>query len=65
MKYHTLFFKKLEKMSPNLSSAAIVIGAFRVKYFKIIHRGAYMSAHILLNLLSELGKVIKCVVCEV
>ena len=27
MKYHTLFFSKLEKMSQNLSSAAVVIGA--------------------------------------
>ena len=31
MKYHTLFFRKLGKMSHNLSSAAIVIGALRVK----------------------------------
>ena len=30
MKYHTLFFRKLGKMSQNLSSAAVVIGAFRV-----------------------------------
>ena len=25
MKYHTLFFRKLEKMSQNLSSTAVVI----------------------------------------
>ena len=32
MKYHTsFFFEKLGKMSPNLSSVAVVIGAFRVK----------------------------------
>ena len=31
MKYHTLFFRKLEKMSQNLSSAAVVIEALRVK----------------------------------
>ena len=32
MKYHTLFFfRKLGKMSQNLSSAAVVIGALRVK----------------------------------
>ena len=31
MKYHTLFFLKLGKMSQNLSSAAVVIGALRVK----------------------------------
>ena len=30
MKYHTLFFRKLGKMSQNLSSAAVVIGALRV-----------------------------------
>ena len=34
MKYHTLFFLKLEKikMSQNLSSVAVVIGALRVKH---------------------------------
>ena len=31
VKYHTLFFRKLGKMSQNLSSAAVVIGALRVK----------------------------------
>ena len=31
MKYHTLLFQKLGKMSQNLSSAAVVIGALRVK----------------------------------
>ena len=31
MKYHTLFFRNLEKMSQNLSSIAAVIGALRVK----------------------------------
>ena len=36
MKYHALFFSKIEKdvflyMSQNLSSAAVVIGALRVK----------------------------------
>ena len=30
MKHHALFFKKLRKMSQNLSSAAVVIGALRV-----------------------------------
>ena len=30
MKYHTLFLSKLGKMSQNLSSAAVVIGALRV-----------------------------------
>ena len=32
MKYH-LFFKKLGKMSPNLSTAAVVFGALRVKIY--------------------------------
>ena len=33
MKHHTLFFSKIGKyVSPNLSSAAVVIGTFRVKY---------------------------------
>ena len=30
MKYHTLFFPKIGKDFPNLSSAAVVIGALRV-----------------------------------
>ena len=30
MKYHTLFFQKLGKISQNLSSAAVVIGALEV-----------------------------------
>ena len=34
MKYHTLFFRKLGKMSQNVSSAAVVIGALRVKWQK-------------------------------
>ena len=33
MKYHTLFFPKLGKMSQNLSSAAVRIGALRVMIF--------------------------------
>ena len=31
MKYHALFFQKVGKMSQNLSSAAVVIVALRVK----------------------------------
>ena len=31
MKYHTLFFQKLRKMLQKLSSAAVVIGALRIK----------------------------------
>ena len=31
MKYHNLFFLQLGKMSQNLVSAAVVIGALRVK----------------------------------
>ena len=30
MKYHTLFFRELEKILQNLLSAAVVIGALRV-----------------------------------
>ena len=33
IKYHTLFFRKLGKITPNLSSAAVVIGALRVNIF--------------------------------
>ena len=32
MKYHALFLQKSGKISQNLSSAAVVIGALRVKY---------------------------------
>ena len=35
MKNHTLFFGKLGKMLHNLSSAAVVIGALRVK--RLLH----------------------------
>ena len=31
--YHTLFFQKLGRMSQNLSSAAVVIGALRVNLY--------------------------------
>ena len=31
---------------------------------RILYRGSYMSAHVLLNLLNELGKVIKCEACR-
>ena len=33
MKYQTLVFRKFGKMSQNLSSAAVVIGALRVNIF--------------------------------
>ena len=36
MKYHTYFFRKLGKIWHNLSSAAVVIGAFRVKLWSCI-----------------------------
>ena len=38
MKNHTLFFQKLGKMSENLSSAAVVIGALRVN-INALHAG--------------------------
>ena len=40
MKYHTLFFQKLRKMLQNLSSAAVVIGALRVKVRIYIYRSS-------------------------
>ena len=44
-------------MSQNLWSAAVVIGALRVNPCgRLLYRGSYMSAHVLLNLLNELGK---------
>ena len=42
MKYHALFFRKLGKMSQNLSSAAVVIGALRVNHnAKVMKRQFY------------------------
>ena len=38
MKFHTIFFFKLGKMSQNLSSVAVVIGALRDNSSKIIWR---------------------------
>ena len=35
MKYHTLFFQKLGKISQNLLFAAVVIGALRVNHKQI------------------------------
>ena len=35
MKYHTLFFLELGKMSQNLSSVAVVIGTLRVNIFSM------------------------------
>ena len=35
MKYHTSFLQNIGKMSQNLSSAAVVIGALRVKAFNL------------------------------
>ena len=62
MKYHTLFFsRKLKKMLQNLSSAAVLVDALRVKVTNI--RGSSINAHGLLNLSNKLGKVIKCEVC--
>ena len=34
MKYHALFLRNSGKISQNLSSPAVVIGALRVKYIK-------------------------------
>ena len=36
MNYHTLFFSKIGKMSQNLSSAAVVIGAIRMDHAKLL-----------------------------
>ena len=49
MKYHTLFyFPKLGKMSQNLKSAAVVIGALRVKPFSTINNNCRLLS--LLNM---------------
>ena len=45
IKYHTLFFRELGKLLQTLSSAAVVIGALRVKQYyicnltSILHHG--------------------------
>ena len=42
MKCHTLFFQKFEKMSQNLSSAAGVIGALRVKVIELKEKFVFL-----------------------
>ena len=37
MKYHSLFFQKLGKMSHNVSSAAVRIGALRVNTLLVVN----------------------------
>ena len=44
---YLIFVKKLRKMSNNLSSAAVVIGALRVKYLENISRLLIFAAHAL------------------
>ena len=39
-------------------------GRAHLPYYTFLHRGSYMSARDLLNLLNELGKEIKCEACE-
>ena len=46
MKYHTLFFLKLGKMSQNLSSAAVVIGVLRVNLKACINYQAEWKANL-------------------
>ena len=47
MKYHTLFFRKLGKISQNVSSAAVVIGALRVKHLDLFFfRGSRLSGYL-------------------
>ena len=44
MKHQSLFFfRKLGKMSQNLSSAAVVIGALRVKHISLQNAVTYYS----------------------
>ena len=44
MKHHALFFRKSGKISQNLSSAAVVIGALRVKSDVQAGLGLYCSS---------------------
>ena len=57
MKYHTLFFHKLGKISQNLSSAAVVIGALRVNVNSLLKKRDYIlfeEAHICQSLIGEI-----------
>ena len=53
MKYHTLFFSKIEKDDKNLPSVAVVIGALRVnslnngKYFITAQGNQWLSGRVL------------------
>ena len=40
------------------------IAVHNVTFHFAIYRGIYLSAHVLLHLLSELGKEIKCEACQ-
>ena len=42
----------------------IILSPLKRMAFIKIYRGSYMSAHVLLNLLNELGKEIKCEACR-
>ena len=46
LKYHTFFFRKLGKTQQNLSSAAVLIGALRVK-FQTLWASSYLICYIL------------------
>ena len=49
MKYCTLFFSKIRKDVANMSSAAVVIGALRVKRSNRIFRGFSLSDNQCIN----------------
>ena len=49
MKYHTSFFRKLGKMSQNLSSAAVVIGALRVNKIRPLVSDSCSKSYIFVN----------------
>ena len=71
--YSSVFMESLEQQSVSLCKVSrgfnnSVNTAYEQQTSELssikIHRGSYMSAHVLLNLLNELGKRIKCEACR-
>ena len=52
------------KMISSTTSICMTILYTYVKGLSVLNRGSYISAHVLLNLLNELRKRVKCEACR-
>ena len=66
MNERNLFFSNefITKQNRNEKDHSIPLHWTFLMYRTLIYRGSYRSAHVLLNLLNELGKEIKCEACR-